>query len=148
MLGRIHSFESFGTVDGPGIRFVVFMQGCPLRCKYCHNPDTWNLSGGTQYTAEQVAQNALRYKKYWRGGGGVTVSGGEPLLQIEFVTELFGILKKEGVHCHPIDVVFQVVFLIVGPQGVLGIKFVSGHKGMELEAGTLEVIVQPGNEGH
>lgn len=99
MLGRIHSFESFGTVDGPGIRFVVFMQGCPLRCKYCHNPDTWNLSGGTQYTAEQVAQNALRYKKYWRGGGGVTVSGGEPLLQIEFVIELFGILKKEGVHC-------------------------------------------------
>ena len=99
MTGRIHSFESFGTVDGPGIRFVIFMQGCPLRCKYCHNPDSWALHGGTQYTPEQVAENALRYKKYWRGVGGVTVSGGEPLLQIEFVTELFRILKGEGVHC-------------------------------------------------
>ena len=98
MTGRIHSFESFGTVDGPGIRFVVFMQGCPLRCKYCHNPDTWDFRGGTEYTAEQVAQNALRYKRYWRGGGGVTVSGGEPLAQIGFVTELFRILKAEGVH--------------------------------------------------
>lgn len=98
MTGRIHSFESFGTVDGPGIRFVIFMQGCPLRCKYCHNPDSWDVRGGTVYTPEEVAENALRYKKYWRGGGGVTVSGGEPLLQIEFVTELFRILKGEGVH--------------------------------------------------
>ncbi len=99
MKGRIHSFESFGTVDGPGIRFVVFMQGCPLRCKYCHNPDTWEFGGGTEYSAEEVAGNALRYKRYWRERGGVTVSGGEPLMQIEFVTELFRILKEEGVHC-------------------------------------------------
>lgn len=99
MVGRIHSFESFGTVDGPGIRFVVFMQGCPLRCKYCHNPDTWNVFGGKEYSPEDVAANALRYKKYWRGGGGLTVSGGEPLLQIDFVTQLFRILKAEGVHC-------------------------------------------------
>ena len=99
MVGRIHSFESFGTVDGPGIRFVVFMQGWPLRCKYCHNPVTWNVFGGKEYSPEEVASNALRSKKYWRGGGGVTVSGGEPLLQIEFVTELFRILKAEGVHC-------------------------------------------------
>lgn len=99
MVGRIHSFESFGTVDGPGIRFVVFMQGCPLRCRYCHNPDSWEVNGGTEYTPEQVAQNALRYRHYWRRGGGVTVSGGEPLLQIQFVTELFRILKGEGVHC-------------------------------------------------
>ncbi len=99
MEGRIHSFESFGTVDGPGIRFVIFMQGCPLRCKYCHNPDSWSSCGGALCSAEEVAQNALRYKKYWRGGGGVTVSGGEPLIQIDFVTELFKILKGEGVHC-------------------------------------------------
>ncbi|MGN0808120.1 MAG: pyruvate formate-lyase-activating protein [Candidatus Coproplasma sp.] len=98
MTGRIHSFESFGTVDGPGIRFVVFMQGCPMRCKYCHNPDTWGYGGGTEYSAEQVAKNALRYKNYFANGGGVTVSGGEPLLQIGFVKELFKILKANGVH--------------------------------------------------
>ncbi|MGN1104082.1 MAG: pyruvate formate-lyase-activating protein [Candidatus Coproplasma sp.] len=98
MTGRIHSFESFGTVDGPGIRFVVFTQGCPMRCKYCHNPDTWAVNGGKEYTAEQVAKNALRYKNYFANGGGVTVSGGEPLLQIGFVKELFSILKANGVH--------------------------------------------------
>ena len=97
MQGYIHSFESFGTVDGPGIRFVVFMQGCPMRCKYCHNPDTWSLDGGKEYTAEEVATEALKYKSYIKNGG-VTVSGGEPLLQIDFVTELFKILKENGVH--------------------------------------------------
>ena len=90
--GYIHSFESFGTVDGPGIRFVVFMQGCPLRCKYCHNPDTWT-KGGTAYTAEQVCAEALKYRNYFGDTGGVTVSGGEPLLQMDFVTELFERLK-------------------------------------------------------
>lgn len=98
MTGYIHSFESFGTVDGPGIRFVVFMQGCLMRCKYCHNPDTWQTGGGRSFTAEEVAQTALKYKSYFNGGGGVTVSGGEPLLQAEFVCELFSILKKAGVH--------------------------------------------------
>ena len=97
MLGRIHSFESFGTVDGPGIRFVVFLQGCPLRCKYCHNPDTWSGSG-EEYSAETIAQKALRYKNYFGDKGGVTVSGGEPLLQIDFVIELFTILKAKGIH--------------------------------------------------
>ncbi|MBQ8284367.1 MAG: pyruvate formate lyase-activating protein [Clostridia bacterium] len=97
MTGHIHSFESFGTVDGPGIRFVVFLQGCPLRCKYCHNPDTWN-AGGEEYTAEAVAQRVLRYKNYFGENGGVTVTGGEPLLQIDFVTELFTILKEKGIH--------------------------------------------------
>lgn len=95
--GYIHSFESFGTVDGPGIRFVVFMQGCPMRCLYCHNPDTWT-AGGKSFTAEEVANLALKYKSYFTGGGGVTVSGGEPLMQAEFVTELFKILKSRGVH--------------------------------------------------
>lgn len=97
MKGFIHSFESFGTVDGPGIRFVIFMQGCPLRCQYCHNPDTWER-GGEEYGAQEIAEKVLRYKNYFSGGGGVTVSGGEPLLQMEFLTELFSILKKEGVH--------------------------------------------------
>ncbi len=97
MVGRIHSFESFGTVDGPGIRYVVFLQGCPLRCQYCHNPDTWG-AGGTEYSVEQVVTQALRYKNYFGEKGGVTVTGGEPLLQIEFVTELFTALKAKGVH--------------------------------------------------
>lgn len=97
MEGYIHSFESFGTVDGPGIRYVVFMQGCPLRCKYCHNPDTWTR-GGTPYTAGQVCDEALKYKNYFGEKGGVTVSGGEPLLQIGFVTELFSLLKERGIH--------------------------------------------------
>ena len=97
MIGRIHSFESFGTVDGPGIRYVVFLQGCPLRCQYCHNPDTWK-SGGQEYTAEAVARRVLGYKNYFGDKGGVTVTGGEPLLQIDFVTELFTLLKAQGVH--------------------------------------------------
>ena len=97
MTGRIHSFESFGTVDGPGIRFVVFLQGCPLRCRYCHNPDTWE-AGGEEYTAEEIASRALRYKNYFGEKGGVTVTGGEPLVQIDFVIELFTILKEKGIH--------------------------------------------------
>ena len=97
MTGRIHSFESFGTVDGPGIRFVVFMQGCPLRCQYCHNPDTWGV-GGQEYSAEEVAQRVMRYKNYFGDKGGITVSGGEPLLQIDFIIELFTILKAKGIH--------------------------------------------------
>lgn len=97
MIGRVHSFESFGTVDGPGIRFVVFLQGCPLRCQYCHNPDTWK-AGGEEHTAEDVAARALRYKNYFGETGGITVTGGEPLLQIDFVIELFKILKEKGIH--------------------------------------------------
>ena len=98
MTGRIHSFESFGTVDGPGIRFVLFLQGCPLRCQYCHNPDTWERSGGKEYTVDEVVARVLRYKNYFGDKGGVTVSGGEPLVQIDFVTELFKHLKENGVH--------------------------------------------------
>lgn len=97
MEGFIHSFESFGTVDGPGIRFVVFMQGCPMRCKYCHNPDTWRFGAGKKYTPADVVKEALKYKSYIKSGG-VTVSGGEPLMQPEFVAELFRLLKAEGIH--------------------------------------------------
>lgn len=96
MKGYVHSFETFGTVDGPGIRFVVFMQGCPMRCKYCHNPDTWVTNVGKEYKSEELAKEVLKYKSYLTGG--VTVSGGEPLVQIGFVTELFRLLKKENIH--------------------------------------------------
>ena len=97
-LGKIHSFQSLGTVDGPGVRYVVFMQGCNLRCSCCHNPDTWELGCGKPYTAEQVAENAARYKEYFGVDGGITVSGGEPLLQAEFVKNLFMLCKKKGIN--------------------------------------------------
>ncbi len=97
MQGWIHSFESFGSVDGPGVRFVVFMQGCSMRCRYCHNPDSWKMRTGEVHEAQEVVRRALRYRGYWGGEGGVTVSGGEALLQIDFVTELFELLKEEGV---------------------------------------------------
>ncbi|MBQ6106170.1 MAG: pyruvate formate lyase-activating protein [Lachnospiraceae bacterium] len=96
--GRIHSFQSLGAVDGPGLRFVVFLQGCPMRCMYCHNPDTWLPTGGTEYSVEEVVNKILRYRTYFGKEGGVTVSGGEALLQAEFVTELFRALKAEGIH--------------------------------------------------
>ena len=95
---RVHSLESFGAADGPGVRFVVFLQGCKFRCRYCHNPDTWATEGGTLYTSDGLLQKALRYRSYWKNGGGITVSGGEPLLQIDFLTELFKKAKAQGVH--------------------------------------------------
>lgn len=97
--GRVHSFETFGTVDGPGIRFVVFMQGCPLRCIYCHNRDTWNASGGNEYTAGEVVNEMKKYINYIRfSGGGITVTGGEPTLQAGFVTEVFRRCKELEIH--------------------------------------------------
>lgn len=97
MTGKIHSTESFGTVDGPGIRFVVFMQGCPLRCKYCHNPDTWNVSGGFDMTADEIIKEYKKNASFYTKGG-ITVTGGEPLLQIDFLTELFSLAKENGIH--------------------------------------------------
>ena len=96
--GKIHSLQSLGTVDGPGIRFVVFMQGCNLRCGCCHNPDTWEMSGGTEYTPEQILQKVLRCKEYFGKTGGITISGGEPLLQSDFCRELFTLCKREGIN--------------------------------------------------
>lgn len=106
--GYIHSLQSMGAVDGPGIRYCVFLQGCPLRCMYCHNPDTWLVTHrledgsesyfGTPYTAEELVRKILRYKTYFANGGGVTVSGGEPLMQAEFVTELFTLLHENDIH--------------------------------------------------
>lgn len=98
MTGFVNSFQSLGALDGPGIRFVVFMQGCNLRCGCCHNPDTWDSSGGKEFTAAEIVEKAKRYKEYFGKDGGITVSGGEPLLQAEFVTELFKLCHNEGIN--------------------------------------------------
>lgn len=97
MSGRVHSLESFGTVDGPGVRFVVFLQGCPLRCVYCHNPDTWDFNSGKQVEASDIIKDYMRNINFYNTGG-VTITGGEPLLQIDFLIELFEIFKKKDVH--------------------------------------------------
>ena len=96
--GRVHSFQSLGTVDGPGVRSVIFMQGCPLRCACCHNPDTWDFAGGVEMTVDELVEKVLRYKTYYGRLGGVTVSGGEPLCQSGFLAELFARLKQVGIH--------------------------------------------------
>ncbi len=99
LIGKIHSYESFGTVDGPGIRFVIFAQGCSLRCQYCHNPDTWSLEDPKiLISPEALLQEVLKYKVYFQKRGGVTFSGGEPLMQAEFVKEFFKLCKKENIH--------------------------------------------------
>ena len=106
-LGRINKLETFGSVDGPGIRFVVFTQGCPMRCKFCHNPETWDFgtksangtpNGSFEISAEDLLKKAVRYKPYWGTDGGITVSGGEPLAQIDFMIEFFEAAKAAGVH--------------------------------------------------
>jgi pyruvate formate lyase activating enzyme len=96
--GLVHSIQSMGTLDGPGVRFVIFLQGCPLRCKCCHNPDTWDYNGGTEYCAEELVKKALRFREYFGREGGVTVSGGEPLLQADFVKELFELCHQSGIN--------------------------------------------------
>ena len=97
MVGRIHSTESFGTVDGPGIRLVIFMQGCPLRCQYCHNPDTWERNGGREVSPEEILSLYRKNRSFYHNGG-ITLTGGEPMLQADFVTELFRLCKAEGIH--------------------------------------------------
>ncbi|MBQ8041551.1 MAG: pyruvate formate lyase-activating protein [Lachnospiraceae bacterium] len=97
MSGRIHSLESFGTVDGPGVRFVVFVQGCPMRCAYCHNPDTWAMTGGKIMEASEIIEQYERNRPFYKGGG-ITVTGGEPLMQVDFLIELFTLAKKKEIH--------------------------------------------------
>ena len=107
IMGKVNSWESFGAADGPGLRYVIFLQGCHMRCKYCHNPETWSLNGGEEISAEDAFKKVMRYKNYWgsnfdkakgRITGGITISGGEALLQIDFVTEVFRLAKEQGVH--------------------------------------------------
>ncbi|MFQ9508072.1 MAG: pyruvate formate-lyase-activating protein [Clostridium sp.] len=107
MKGYVHSIETFGLVDGPGVRYVLFVQGCKMRCRYCHNPETWKICtdedekmdvGLGWQTAKEAFDRAYRYQNYWKNNGGITVSGGEPLLQIDFVTELFRYAKEKGFH--------------------------------------------------
>ncbi len=98
VIGRIHSIQSLGTVDGPGVRYVVFMQGCHLRCGCCHNPDTWDMTGGIAYTAEELVDKASHFIEYFGDEGGVTLSGGEPLLQADFVREMFALCRERGIH--------------------------------------------------
>jgi pyruvate formate lyase activating enzyme len=97
LLGAVHSIETFGASDGPGVRFVIFLQGCKMRCLYCHNADTWQIKEGNS-TPEELIQKALRYRPYWKQNGGITLSGGEPLLQMEFACQLFAQAKKAGIH--------------------------------------------------
>jgi len=97
MSGRIHSIESFGTVDGPGVRYVIFFQGCPMRCLYCHNPDTWPMTGGTEMTAIEIIEDFEKKRGFYKGGG-ITVTGGEPLVQIDFLIELFEEAKRHHIH--------------------------------------------------
>ena len=98
MIGKVHSIQSLGTVDGPGIRFVLFMQGCPLRCGCCHNPDTWEFGIGTEYSPQEIVDKVIKYKEYFGKEGGITVSGGEPLCQPEFISELFEMCHNEGIN--------------------------------------------------
>ena len=98
MTGFVHSIQSLGTVDGPGVRFVAFLQGCPLRCGCCHNPDTWEISGGTAYTAAALVERAEAFRPYFGENGGITLSGGEPLLQADFVGEVFRLCHERGLH--------------------------------------------------
>ena len=97
-VGRVNSLESFGAADGPGVRYVIFLQGCPMRCCYCHNPETWDFCGGTDMTVNDIMKRAMRFAPYWKRSGGITVSGGEPLCQMPFVTDLFRCAKSFDVH--------------------------------------------------
>ena len=94
----VHSTETFGSVDGPGVRFILFLQGCRMRCRYCHNPDSWKIGTGDVMEPEAILRQALRYQSYWGDEGGITVSGGEPLLQLDFMIEFFELAKAEGVN--------------------------------------------------
>ncbi len=95
---KVHSYESFGTVDGPGIRFVIFLQGCHLKCKYCQNRDTWDINSGSYKSVDEIYDRIIRYKNYICPNGGVTVTGGEPLLQADFLIALFTKLKEKNIH--------------------------------------------------
>ena len=126
-VGYVHSLESFGSVDGPGVRFVVFLQGCALRCKYCHNPETWAAEGGEEWTAEKLFQRVYRYRNYWGKKGGITVSGGEPLRQMEFLTAFFELARSKGVLVFP---------AVVGGSFIVGGEY--GRGALRVDGKTLD----------
>lgn len=142
--GKIHSIETFGSVDGPGVRYVIFLSGCAMRCKYCHNPDTWAGMAGEEKTPIEVFNHAMRYKTYWKKDGGITVSGGEAMLQMDFVIELFTLAKKKGINTtldtsgNPYkenDEIFQEKFkrlCEVTDLFILDIKHIDNKKHIEL----------------
>jgi len=148
IIGYTHSFETCGTVDGPGIRFVVFMQGCHLRCQYCHNPDTWKLKTGNKVTPEQVMKEILKYRSYMNfSGGGVTISGGEPLLQPEFLTELFVKCRENNIHTtidtagyHEITPQIEKLISLTD-LFLLDIKSIVPEKFEEITGGKLETVL-------
>ena len=154
-LGYIHSLQSMGAVDGPGIRFCVFLQGCPLRCMYCHNPDTWLVNEkdggkrlGTPYTVEELIKKILRYKPYFANGGGVTVTGGEPLMQADFVEELFTSLHKYGIHTcldtsgnYPADAPSLDALLSVTDLVICDIKFTTEKDYHTYTGGSLKKVI-------
>lgn len=148
MVGRIHSLESFGTVDGPGIRFVVFLQGCPLRCLYCHNPDTWDPKQSGKYllSPEELLEEVLRYKSFIAKGG-VTVTGGEPLMQPEFLYEFYSLCKENGLHTaldtsgaiftEPVQKVYDIVDLVL-----LDVKSIDPNQHKELTGVRIDNTLQ------
>ncbi len=144
--GKIHSFFSLGTVDGPGIRFVVFMQGCNLRCACCHNPDTWDLEGGTEYSPIEVVEKAERFKSYFNKNGGITVSGGEPLLQAKFVFELFSLCKEKNINTC-LDTSGSILndrvkkMLTVTDRILLDIKYVDNDKYLKHVGCKLDTVI-------
>lgn len=145
LLGNVHSFQSLGAVDGPGIRYVIFMQGCPYHCPYCHNPDTQAFSGGAEYTADELVERVCRYKTYFGSDGGVTVSGGEPLMQAEFVAELFEKMHENGINT-ALDTAATAVNdkvrrVLKSTDTVLcDIKFPTETQYKELVGGSLETV--------
>ncbi len=147
MVGRVHSLQSLGTLDGPGVRYVVFMQGCNLRCKCCHNPDTWDISGGTEYTAAEIFDKVTRFREYFGKTGGITVSGGEPLLQAEFCTELFTLCKQNGINTC-LDTSGSILnenvkkLLSVTDRVLLDIKYMSGELYLQNVGCKLDTVLE------
>jgi len=150
--GYLHSYESCGTVDGPGLRFVVFLQGCPLRCQYCHNPDSWEFNKGQQVTVGEVLEQAIKYKSYMKfSGGGITVTGGEPLFQPEFIEALFACCKNEGIHTSVdtsgyLDIEQVGSLLKVTDLILLDLKSIDPHRHEELTGFDNTKIIRFANE--
>lgn len=146
MTGFVHSIQSLGTLDGPGVRFVTFLQGCPLRCACCHNPDTWDFSGGTAYTPAALYEKAVRFRAYFGERGGVTLSGGEPLCQAAFATEYFTLCRENGIHtcldtsgCVLQDEVLAL--LAVTDRVLLDIKYTKDRDYREHVGGSLSSVL-------